>query len=245
MSRASLLPMTWEVPEVFRERLGDKPGRQRVMFEDEHLLLVLHQAPKPDEVARRGRFFWRKPDGSWLSNDLGAGVSALWKHLSEFETELVRLDKLEEDAQSASDYFAVIDAETPISRCVRHLHEVLQEARQLAPKDRELLNVRDRAYELDRRADLLMTDARNGLEFALARRAEQQAEEAHRMSTSAHRLNMLASFFFPIVTLAAILGTNLRHGYEEFSTPLPFLTMLALGLVAGLLLQAYLRRKPT
>jgi len=236
--------MVWEVPEIFRERLGDKPGRQRAMFEEGHLLLVLHQAPKADEAGRRGRFFWRKPDGAWASNDLGAGTTALVKHLHEFETQLERLDKMEEDAQSAAEYFAVIDAVTPLARCVRHLHEVLQEARQLASKDRELLNIRDRAYELDRRADLLLADSRNGLEFALARRAEQQAEEAHRMSTSAHRLNMLASFFFPLVTLAALLGTNLRHGLEELTPPYPFVILLAVGLVAGIGLQAFLRRPP-
>jgi hypothetical protein len=63
----------------------------------------------------------------------------------------------------------------------------------------------------------------------MARKSEQQAEEALRMSTSAHRLNMLASFFFPMVTLAAILGTNLKHGFEDFSTPWPFVIMLGAG----------------
>ena len=169
--------------------------------------------------------------------------SDLFEHLNEFNEQLERLDKAEEDASNAVEYFQVIDAVTPLSRAIRHVHEVLQEARQLIPKDRELLNIRDRAYDLDRRADLLLNDARNGLDFAIARRSEQQAEEAYRMSTSAHRLNMLAAFFFPMVTLAAVFGTNLKHGGEDLSPPLPFLIMLSCGLVAGLLLQTFLRRK--
>lgn len=243
MSRKSLLPMTWEVPELFRERLGDKPGRQRAMFHEGHLLLVLHQPPLPDQEERRGRFFWRNPTGEWHSNDLGAGIAALGKHIGEFDQQLEKLDKAEEQAQTAVAYFQVIDAVTPLVRTARHLHEVLQEARQLVPKDRELLNLRDRAYDMDRRAELLLSDSRNGLEFAMARKSEQQAEEAHRMSTSAHRLNMLASFFFPMVTLAAILGTNLKHGFEDYSSPLPFLVMLGAGFLFGLLLQAFLRRR--
>lgn len=235
--------MTWEVPELFRERLGDKPGRQRAMFHEGHLLLVLHQPPQADETERRGRYFWRNPDGAWISNDLGSGSAALVKHLNEFHDQLQRLDKAEEDALNAVEYFTVIDAICPLSRTIRHLHEVLQEARQLIPKDRELLNIRDRSYELDRSADLLLNDARNGLDFAIARRSEQQAEEAHRMSTSAHRLNMLAAFFFPMATLAAVLGTNLKHGWEDVSPPTPFLIMLGCGLLAGLLLQTFLRRK--
>jgi hypothetical protein len=243
MSPRSLLPSTWEVPEVFRERLGDKPGRQRAMFHEEHLLLVLHQPPLPNEEERRGRFFWRTPAGQWYSNDLGASITALGKHLGEFDVQLEKLDKAEEKAQTAVEYFQVIDAVTPLVRTARHLHEVLQEARQLVPKDRDLLNLRDRSYDLDRRAELLLSDSRNGLEFAMARKSEQQAEEALRMSTSAHRLNMLASFFFPMVTLAAILGTNLKHGFEDFSTPWPFVIMLGAGLLFGLLLQAFLRRR--
>ncbi|MFO0871254.1 MAG: hypothetical protein U0935_20205 [Pirellulales bacterium] len=243
MSRRSILPLTWEVPTIFRDRLGDQPGRQRAMFHEEHLLLVLHQPPQPDEAERRGRFFWRQPDGTWMSNDLGGGIGALVRHLSAFDEQLVAYDRLEEAATRSAEYFQVIDAVTPLARAVRHLHEVLQDARQHVPHDRELLNLRDRAYDLDRRADLLLSDARNGLEFALARRAEQQAEEAHRMSTSAHRLNMLASFFFPMVTLAAVLGTNLKHGWEDFSPPWPFVIMMGGGLLCGLLLQTFLRRK--
>ena len=78
----SILPPTWDVPAEFRERLGEKVGRQRAMLADGHLLLVLHRPPKGNDPERTGRVFWRKPDGAWQSSDLGNGVAALSRHLA-------------------------------------------------------------------------------------------------------------------------------------------------------------------
>jgi hypothetical protein len=50
------------------------------------------------------------------------------------------------------------------------------------------------------------------------------------------------AFFFPIATLAAVMGTNLRHGLEELYSPYPFAGMLVIGLVAGFGLRGLLRR---
>ena len=61
---------------------------------------------------------------------------------------------------------------------------------------------------------LLYNEARNSLDFSIARRGEEQARSSHRMAVSAHRLNLLAAFFFPIATLTALFGVNLRHGLE-------------------------------
>ena len=43
MENLSILPATWQVPRVFRERLGVKVGRQRAMVADGHLLLDNHR----------------------------------------------------------------------------------------------------------------------------------------------------------------------------------------------------------
>ncbi len=56
-TESTLLPSDWNVPAVFRQRLGESAGRQRVMAADGHLLLVLHAPPGADEAGRRGRFF--------------------------------------------------------------------------------------------------------------------------------------------------------------------------------------------
>jgi Mg2+ and Co2+ transporter CorA len=75
------------------------------------------------------------------------------------------------------------------------------------------------------------------LEYAVARRAEEQARSSHAMAVSAHRLNLLAAFFFPLATLAAVFGMNLPHGLENVSPPIPFLATLGVGLVMGLFLR--------
>lgn len=241
MGSVNLLPMAWEVPQAFRDRLGDAAGRQRIMMHDGHLLLVLHKPPKTDELSRRGRFFWRRPNGEWQSNDLGSGPNALFKHLAEFQEMFEKLDSLEENATSSSALSDVIEALTPLKRTAHHMYDVLQEARKEIPDDRDLLNARDRSYELDRNIDLLLDAARNGLEFMTAKQAEQQAQESHRMAVAAHRLNALVSFFFPIATLAAVMGTNLRHGLEDYQAPNMFLGMIAIGLIAGIALRSFVK----
>ena len=72
-----MLPATWDVPQNFRDRLGSSVGRQRAMLSDGHLLLVLHAPPDPDQDQRKGRFFWRKPDGVWASDQMGSGPGAV------------------------------------------------------------------------------------------------------------------------------------------------------------------------
>ena len=60
MTNRSILPAVWQVPQEFRDRLGDRAGRQRAMAADGHLLLVLHRPPGPEDAERSGRFFWRR-----------------------------------------------------------------------------------------------------------------------------------------------------------------------------------------
>lgn len=239
MERRSLLPPGWEVPEVFRRRLGSTVGRQRTMFADGHLLLVVHQPPGPEEDERQPRFFWRRPDGTWTSSDLGSGPQALAKHLDQFAEIVHQCDEIEDRATTVDQYHQSLEALAPVARSARNLHQVLQEARELCPDDRDLINVRDRAYEIERTAELVYTQTKNSLDFAVAKRAEEQARASHRMAISAHRLNMLAAFFFPLATLSGILGVNLRHGWEDAAPPLPFLLMVAGGVFAGFILMLF------
>lgn len=242
MTQRSILPAVWDVPQVFRDRLGARPGRQRAMVSDGHVLLVLHRPPKADEEQRTGRFFWRKPDGTWMSSESGGGLASLEAHLQEYADLVEQCDQKEERATTAQDYFGVLQAVTPLQRAARHLHQVLQDARKAVPADRNLIDLRDRAYDIERNAEILYADTKNGLDYALARRAEEQAAAAHKMSVSAHRLNVLAAFFFPIATLSAIFGVNMQHGWENVPGPGPFLALLAAGLACGFVLKSYITR---
>lgn len=233
------LPTAWTVPDGFRQRLGERVGKQRLMQADGHLLLVLHAPPRGDETERVGRYFWRKPEGTWCAAEPGGRSVTLASHLAEFESTVDQLDQLEDAASSARDYFELMSRLGPLHRTARNLHVVLQQAREAVPQDRELINQRDRAYEIERSLELLHSDAKNGLDFAMARQAEEQSAAADRMARAAHRLNLLAAFFFPLATLSAVLGVNLEHGWERVPGPLPFFTMIGSGLAAGLVLMLY------
>lgn len=251
----SLLPASWDVPEIFRTRLGSNVGRQRPMLSDGHLLLVLHAPPNPDDPSRVGRFFWRAPDGAWKSNALGDGIRALNKHLDEYEDRINELDQAAEDATTASQYFEILEQMAPLQRAAKNLHHVLQEARTQNPDFRDIIDVRDHAYAIERTADLLFDATQNAVEFMVARRAEEQAQASHRMAAASHRLNILAAFFFPVITLAAIFGVDLgtvgaTFGFEPDSralravVPIAFVVCLVGGLVVGGVLTRLVNRDP-
>ncbi|HUY87911.1 MAG TPA: CorA family divalent cation transporter [Pirellulales bacterium] len=240
----NVLPAAWKVPDVFRARLGEAAGRQRTMESAGHLLLVLHEPPVSGETERRGRFFWRDADGVWKSNSLGAGVQALRKHVAEHADRVEALDDQLQQAQLSDDYFRVLHSLAPLYRASRHLHAALQQAREMAPADRDLITLRDQAGEIERAAELLQSDAKHGLDFLIARKTEEQAQRGYEMAVSAHRLNLLAAIFFPIATLSAIFGMNLEHGLPQRSTGV-FWTVLVIGLVSGMFLTLLVASRPT
>ncbi len=232
MSQTSLLPNNWSVPKIFRDRLGNKVGRQRVMFADGHLLLILHAPPAPDERHRQGRFFWRSPDGIWKSSSLSDGIKALDRHLEQYLQLLQKLETDEDRAQTADDYFPILQAIAPLHRSAGNMHDTLQQARELAGDDRDLILCRDHSYVIERSIELLWTDAKNGLDCVIARRAEEDAQNSRQMACAAHRLNVMAAIFFPIATLATIFGMNLKHGLENVGPGL-FWVVLIVGVLIG------------
>jgi hypothetical protein len=241
----SVIPFDWEVPELFRKRLGASAGRQRAMAEGGHLLLVLHQPPTPGVPERQGRLFWRNPEGDWRSNALGAGASGLKRHLADYAEVIEKLERVWGEARSAQDYFLLLQALAPLHRATRHLHAALQQARELLPEDRDLINLRDQAGDLERALELLHADACNGLEFTTADQAERQAQRAHEMAVSAYRLNLLVATFFPVATLSAIFSMHLPHGLDDFTQPPFFWALLGTGLLFGVFLATLIAARPS
>jgi hypothetical protein len=234
----SALPDTWEVPDVFRQRVGEKAGRQRAMFVDGHLLLILHEPPTGDHGHRGARIFWRAPDGTWKSNALGAGARSLRRHVDEYAQAVDRLESLEEHADRADEYQQLLARISPLLRAARNLYATLQEARELVREDRDLIICRDQAYAAQRSAELLNSDVQSGLQCAIARRAEEQSDSSHRMAVAAHRLNLLAALFLPVATIASIFGMNLAFGFETVYAPLPFWFAVFAGVMLGVLLRS-------
>ena len=245
MPSRSPLPDAWKVPQILRDRLRESVGRQRAMFAEGHLLLILHEPPKPDELQRRGRYLWRSPDGTWQSNNLGAGITALKKHLGEYRDALEKLDRGEQRAQLADEYFQLLREIAPLHRAAHNLYDTLQQARQMIAEDADLIICRDQAYQIHRESELLRSDIQSGLDCAVARRAEEQARSSDRMALASHRLNVLAAVFFPIVTISSILGMNLGRGLEEAMLfQWLFWVVLAAGIGCGLVLKAAVMDKP-
>jgi hypothetical protein len=173
MAQPPLIPSTWSsFPDEFRNRLGSTVGRQRCMHSDGHLLIVAHQLPERDEAARRGVLFWRDSGGEWRCSSGEPGKASLGLHLDRNAKRLDAHEQQASTAKHAEDFLPLLDGLAPIVRSNRNLLTTLEEARKLVPKVRELIDYRDRAYDLSRQAELLYEDVRNSLDVAVVRRAD-------------------------------------------------------------------------
>ena len=233
-SKSSLLPLDWQLPGVLRARLGRGVGRQRMMAHEGHLLLVLHQVPSADEVHRRGLLLWRNAHEEWRADSGESGTTALETLLSDYEGRIEEFDLAATRAQSAEDYLPVLEGLTPIVRAAHNLYQVLQEGRKASPNDRELIDFRDRAYEIARTSELNYQYAKDSLEVSIIKRAEEQAKSSRQMATSAHKLNVMAALCFPLATLGAIFGTTLTDNWSWSETSQPFVAFIVVGILAGI-----------
>jgi hypothetical protein len=221
------------------------------MIADGHLLLVLHEPPAAGTPERSGRLFWRDLQGAWKSKGLGDGSQALKRHVVEFADRVDQLEKQWNTAETAEAYYKLLRSLAPLHRTVRNLYATLQQAREMIPEDRDLINLRDQVGEIERAIELLHSDAKNGLDFTVAYQLEQQAERSYHMAVSAHRLNLLAATFFPLATLSGVYGAifgmivaNHAHPEHGWSTPGLFWGILGVGMVCGFVLARLVARRP-
>lgn len=240
------IPPNWEVPQVFRDRFGTRAGRQRVMHADGHVLIVLHDLPDPNEPdVRTGKLFWRKPDGTWKATGSGASnIAPLRAHVEGFDTATDALEIKVEAARKAKDWFEVLHVASPLLRTARNMSKALQEARDLAKNDRELIAVRDHAQEIERTCELIHGHARDGLDFTVARNAEENARNTEHVIAAGHRLNLITAMFLPVTALGTILGINMKHGLEEWQKPYLFWAVAAGSFLLGMLVRATLPKPP-
>jgi hypothetical protein len=237
--KPAFIPKSWDLPESIRKRLGDAAGRQRLMDEDGHLLFILHQAPAPeDDEVRKPVLLWQQPTGEWKSSPEGGGLAALDAHLESYRKAIHAQDEAVESAKTPRQYFEVMKHVNPLLRSTRNLLAVMQEAREARPGERRLLNLRDRAVDLERAIDLLAGDAKNGMDFALAENTEEQSRFALEATLEARRLNRMVAFFFPLATLVAIFGMSPPG--EVVRMP-GFWVVIAAGILVGL----FIRMMPT
>jgi hypothetical protein len=238
MQNASYIPTSWDLPEPIRMRLGETVGKQRLIDEDGHLLLLLHQLPREeDDEVRKAMVVWRNPAGEWKSAPEGGGLAGLEAHLAAYRTVIHALDEDVEAAKSARHYFDVMRRMHPLQRATRNKYQALQALREALPDDTRIINMRDQAADLERAIELIAADAKAGMDFTLAESANQQALSAEVANQEARRLNRMAAFFFPLATLVAVFGMNPPESICQSSG---FWAVLVAGVVLGFVVNALL-----
>jgi F0F1-type ATP synthase assembly protein I len=209
------------------------------MVSEEHLLIVAHQVPEHDEARRRGVLFWRDPTGDWKASNGEPGKAALGMHLDRFSQSIEKLEADELHAEQTHEFLPILDTLVPIMRTVKNLLAALEEARKAVPKDRALIDIRDRSYDLTRQAELLYEDVKNSMDVAMIRKADVQAKAAQQMAAATHRLNVLAAIFLPIATLGAALGTTLTDNWSWSQNPIGFVIFLIIGVALGAIVASF------
>jgi Mg2+ and Co2+ transporter CorA len=239
---ASLIPDQWGVPERFKQRLGSSAGRQRAMADAGHLLLILHELPTPDDTERVARLFWRAPSGDWKATGAkGNGLTALKQHLERYHNRIEELDDEIDSATTADQLYHVLRHASPLARAARYMHRALQEARE-AVDNREIILLRDIAGDVERISELVLSDAKNALDYLEAKAAEEQTRLAQRATDAQHRLNLIAALFLPVTAVGAVLGMNLTNGFEQ-QGPLTFWLVSAAAFATGFLVRASVTRR--
>ncbi|MGC3958842.1 MAG: CorA family divalent cation transporter [Verrucomicrobiota bacterium] len=238
-----IIPPTWTVPDAIKIRLGQNTyGRQRAIFEDGHLLLVLHKPPGPDDRTREGVLFWRSPAGEWQFNRGGPGPGGLKRHVQSVAELEAKLTATYEQATSISTLFDLMETLVPLTRFARNMHAAIQTAREAVKGDQFLVELRDLAYEVERNLDLLLEDTRNEIQHRMARKAEEQACLSQAALQASHRLNILAALFFPLTAVASLFGMNLLHGLNSNSVAI-FWTVAAVSLALGFFMKGWVLGK--
>ncbi|MBK8241308.1 MAG: hypothetical protein IPK74_37820 [Deltaproteobacteria bacterium] len=243
---ASPIPHQWQVPKVFRDRMGNHAGRQRCMVDGGHVLLVLHSPPGANRHGRRDAvLFWRTPDGTWACSRGGPpSFVPLRDHVEQFVTLAEACEARIADAATADEWYALVRETAPLARLSKNLADAVQDARAAVEGDHALITIRDSALDAARAFELLAANAREGLDYTLAKRAEDQARQGQHMLESAHRLNLIAAVFLPMTAVATVFGMNLAHGLESMRAPWLFWGVTAVAIVVGLVIRASLPRPP-
>ncbi len=232
----------WTLPDKIDRRLGESTyGRQRAIYEDEHLLLILHTPPGADDASRQSVVFLRRPDGRWMCNGAEEGQRKLHKLLKGYQDIYSDLDARYEKSTSAADLFEILEPLAPVARAATNMKAALQSARELVKDDAFLIEMRDAAYESARNFELLLSDAKIALDFRIAQNAERQSVQVRKMAVAQHKLNLLAAITFPLMAGAALFGMNMVHGLENKSPQL-FWAVLAVGVVIGVVTQKWVTK---
>ncbi|MDP0491936.1 MAG: CorA family divalent cation transporter [Verrucomicrobiota bacterium JB023] len=236
----SYLPENFGIEEELVDQLGVRPGHQRCIEGENELLLVVHEVPKAKEPERDALFFWKTGEGQWLGAEGSSGLKALSDLLRRYARTIDAHEETIDEADTAEEVFGIVRHASPLARSLRNMVAALQQTLNHDDEDRTVRNLLDRARELERAAELLLSDARDTLSFWQAESAEEQSEHSERLNKILFRLNLLAGFFLPVVALSGLFGMNVNLPPFVRNS---FYVILSLGLLAGVMTVTFATRK--
>jgi Mg2+ and Co2+ transporter CorA len=236
------LPPGWDLPVAFASRLGQGAGRQRAMVHEGQLLLVLHKLPTPGTAAREGVVFWRMATGEWRASTGVVGLNALRSHIEGYARAVAEMEAQFERATNSTDYFVILEGIAPLARAASNLDNAMQSAREGVPEAHEIITLRDESSDVVRAAELLQIDAKNALDYLIARQNEEQSRLASQSARAGDRLNLITAIFLPLTAISGVFGMNLPSGLEN-ATPALFWLIFFLSGFFGVVLGFAVGRK--
>ena len=232
------IPEKWEIPTSLRIRIGNNIGRQRTIQEEGHTIILLHQAPHANEKKRRGACCWINPDGILHFSPDTHDFEALF---AGYRNRLLHLESQYQKANSAIEYFTILEEIIPLHFAAIRMASALQSARDVTPTNRQVLLWRDETFEIGRESELLQINAKNALDYYQAKSVEDLSKVTYDLSKTSHHLNMMATFFVPMMAVAGLFGMNLHNGFENKDGVFMFLTISVSSIFLGLIVNYFFR----
>lgn len=233
-----VIPDKWDIPAKLRARIGKTIGRQRTIQEDGHTIILLHQTPSATEKTRKGACCWVTPDEKIVFQS----EAETFDHV--FNNYRKKISSLENDykmGSSAIQYFKVLEEIVPIHFATIRMANALQMARDLLPNSRQVLLWRDETYELQRETEILQTCAKNALDYHQAKSVEDLSHITYELTKTSHRLNMLATFFVPMMAVSALFGMNIPNGFENSESSHFFWGITIFSIAVGLIFYSFFK----
>lgn len=235
------IPEKWDIPAKLRARVGKTIGRQRTIQEDGHTIILLHQTPNANDKTRKGACCWITPDEKVSFHPDTENFDTIFNN---YRKKIGHLENEYKTGNSAIQYFKVLEEIVPIHFATIRMASALQMARDLLPNNRQVLLWRDETYELQRETEILQNCAKNALDYHQAKGVEDLSQITYELTKTSHRLNILATFFVPMMAISALFGMNVPNGYEKGDSPHTFWLITAFCIILGIILKIIFKGPP-
>lgn len=232
------VPDRWELPEKLKARIGKKVGRQRTIHEEGHTVILIHQVPAASEKTRKEACCWIKPDGSMHFHPQADKFDLVFDG---YRKKLNTLDKEYNEANTALQYFNILEEITPVHFAIVRMASALQMARDQLPANRQVLLWRDETFEIQRESEIFQVCTKNALDYHQAKSVEDLSQITFELSKTSHKLNMMATLFVPMMAICGLFGMNVFSGLEDEKHFPLFWGIAIVSILLGVVLNFFFR----